>query len=56
LLVVAVVTAWPHLNRDVVDISRQYGPYVATLLGVLIAAVPLAGMWAERTRSPIRLL
>jgi len=55
LLVVAVVTAWPRLN-DVLDISRQYGPYLATLLGVLIAAVPLVGMWAERTRGPIRLL
>ena len=56
LLVVAVVTAWPHLSRDVMDISRQYGPYIATLLGVLIAAVPLLGMWAEQTRRPIRLL
>ena len=56
LLVVAIVTAWPHLNRDVPDISRQYGPYIATLLGVLIAAVPPVGMWAERTRSPIWLL
>lgn len=55
LLVVAVVTAWPRLN-DVLDISRQYGPYLATLLGVLIAAAPLVGMWAERTRGPIRLL
>jgi formate hydrogenlyase subunit 4 len=55
LLVVAVVTAWPRLN-DVLDISRQYGPYLATLLGVLIAAVPFVGMWAERTRSPIWLL
>jgi hypothetical protein len=55
LLVVAVVTAWPRLN-GVVDISRQYGPYLATLLGVLIAAVPLVGMWADQTRSRIRLL
>jgi len=56
LLGVAVVMAWPHLNGDVLDTSRQYGPYLATLLGVLIAAVPLVGMWAERTRSPIWLL
>lgn len=56
LLVVAVVTAWPHLNRNVLDISRDYGPYIATLLGLLLAAVPLVGMWAERTRSPIRML
>src|SRR6266699_1394251 len=56
LLVVAVATAWPHLNRNVMDISRQYGPYIVTLLGLLIAAVPLLGTWAEQTRRPIRLL
>jgi negative regulator of sigma E activity len=56
LLVVAVVMAWPHFSRNVVEISRQYGPYIAMLLGVLIAAVPLLGMWAEQTRRPIRLL
>jgi hypothetical protein len=55
LLAVAVVTAGPRLSRDVMDISHQYGPYIAMLLGVLIAAVPLAGMWAEQTRRPIRL-
>jgi hypothetical protein len=55
LLVVAVVTAGPRLSRDVMDISHQYGPYIAMLLGVLIAAVPLAGLWAEQTRRPIRL-
>jgi hypothetical protein len=54
LLVVAVVTAWPRLN-DVLDISRQYGPYLATLLGVLIAVVPLMGMRAEQTRRPFGL-
>ena len=56
LLVVAIVTAWPHLSRDVVAISRQYGPYITMVLGILIAAVPLLGMWAEQTRRPIRLL
>src|SRR5215831_922156 len=56
LLVVAVVTAWPHLSRDVIDISRQYGPYITMLLGLLIAAVPVLGMWTERTRRPMRLL
>ena len=55
LLVVAVVTAWPHLNPQVLDGLRQYGPYIATSLAVLLAAVPLVGMWAERYRSPIRL-
>jgi hypothetical protein len=38
------------------DISTQYGPYIALLLGILIAAVPLAGMWAEQTGRSIRLL
>ncbi len=56
LLVVAVVTAWPHLNPQVMDGLRQYGPHIATLLGVLLAAVPLVGAWAEWHRSPIRLL
>jgi hypothetical protein len=56
LLVVAVVTAGPRLSRHVMDISSQYGPYIAMLFGILIAAVPLAGMWAERTGRPIRLL
>ena len=56
LLVIAVVAAWPHLSRNVTDISRQYGLYIAMLLGIVIAAVPVLGMWAEQTRRPIRLL
>ena len=52
LLVVAVVTAWSHLNPQVLDGLRQYGPHIATSLGILLAAVPLVGMWAERYRSP----
>jgi hypothetical protein len=56
LLVAAVGMAWPYLSRNVMDISRQYGPYITTLLGVLIAAVPLLGMWAEQTRRPVGLL
>ena len=56
LLVVAVVTAGPRLGQDVMDVSSQYGPYIAMLLAILIAAVPLAGMWAEQTRRSIRLL
>jgi hypothetical protein len=56
LLVIALVTAWPHFNRNVMDISRQYGPYIAISLSILIGAVPLIGMWAEQTRRPIRLL
>jgi hypothetical protein len=56
LLAVAVITAWPHLNPQVLDGLRQYGLHIATSLGVLLAAVPLVGMWAERHRSPTRLL
>ena len=55
LLVVAVVMAWPHLNGDVLDISRQYGPYIATLFGVLVAVVPLVATWVERTRGAVSL-
>jgi len=55
LLVVAVVMAWPHLNGDALDISRQYGPYIATLFGVLVAVVPLVASWVERTRGPVSL-
>jgi hypothetical protein len=55
LLVVAVVAAWPHVGRNAMDISRQYGPYMAMFLSLLIAAVPLLAMWAERTRRSIRL-
>jgi len=56
LLVAAVVTAWPHFSQDVMHISHQYGPYITMLLGVLIAAVPVLGMWAELPRRPIRML
>jgi len=56
MLIVAVVTAWPHFSRNVMDIAHHYGPYIAMLLGILIAAVPLLGMWAEQTRRPLRLL
>jgi hypothetical protein len=45
LLVLGVVTAWPHLNPQVMDGLRQYGLTVATTLGVLLAAVPL---WMNR--------
>jgi hypothetical protein len=56
LLVVGIVAAWPHMSRGVMDLSRQYGPYIVTLLAILIAAVPLLGMWMEQTRRSIRLL
>jgi len=51
LLVVAVVTAWPHLNYNLLDISLHHAPYIATLLSVLLAAVPIVGTWTERGRS-----
>src|SRR5256885_1588842 len=41
LLVVAVITAWPHLNAQVMDGLRQYGLQIATSLGVLLAGLPL---------------
>ena len=56
LLVVAVATAWPHVSQDVSAISRHYGAYIAMLVAILVAAVPLVGMWAEQTRRPVRLL
>jgi hypothetical protein len=55
LLAVAVITAWPHFNRDILDITRQYGSYIVTSIGILIAVVPLLGMWAERSHRSIRL-
>jgi hypothetical protein len=48
LLVVAAVTAWPHISPDVLSILRQYGPYIVMSLGALIAVVPVMGMWAEQ--------
>jgi hypothetical protein len=56
LLVVAVVAAWSHVSRDVLDVAHQYGAYIAVALSILIAAVPLLAMRAEQTRRPIRLL
>jgi hypothetical protein len=53
MLMVAAVTAWPHISRNVMDISRQYGPYIAMLSVILIAAAPLLGMWAEESRRPV---
>lgn len=55
LLVVVAVAIWAHVSRDVMDISRHYGLYMAMLPALLIAAVPLLGMWAEQTRRPMRL-
>lgn len=54
LLVVVVVAIWAHLGRQVMDISRHYGLYMAMLPALLIAVVPLLGMWAEQARRPMR--
>ena len=56
LLVLVLVTAGPRLGQRAVDIWRQYGPYLAMSFGMLIAVVPLVGMWADQTRRPVRLL
>ncbi|MGN6453295.1 MAG: hypothetical protein ACTHL7_09540 [Steroidobacteraceae bacterium] len=56
LLLVALVTAGPHLGPAVMGTARQYGPYVALLLAILIAGVPLWGMWSEQNRRALRLL
>jgi len=55
LLAVAVVTARPHFSWNVTDIWRQHGLYIAALLSVLIGAVPLLGMWTERSHRSIQL-
>ena len=54
LLGVVLAAVWPRVSSDVIVISRQYGPYLIILLGVLLAAVPVIGVWAEQARKPIR--
>jgi hypothetical protein len=56
VLALAGSSAWPHFGRNVVEIWRAYGVYLVILLSLLIGAVPLAAMWAEQTRRPLRLL
>jgi len=56
LLVVAVVAARPYFSRNVMDMGRQYGPYIAMMVSIAIAAVPLLGIWAEQARRPTRSL
>jgi hypothetical protein len=56
VLAVGVVAARPYFSRNIMDVWRQYAPYIATLLSILIATVPLLGMWAEQTRRRIQLL
>lgn len=54
LLTVAVILAWPRYGAGVTDIWREYGEYIAMSLAALIAAVPLVGTWAERSRRAPR--
>jgi hypothetical protein len=53
LLIVVVAAVWPHVGSQIMGGLRQYGPQIVTLLGLLVAAVPLVGMWVEQHRSPI---
>jgi hypothetical protein len=55
MVVVAAVTAWPHVNRNVMDILRQY-PYIGTMLGILVPGVTLLAMWAQQSHRPARML
>ena len=48
LVVVAAFTAWPRIGPDVMNAMRQHGPYIVMLFGLLIAAVPIMGMWTEQ--------
>ena len=56
LLLAVAVTAWPSLRVEVIDMSRQYGRYIAMFLAILIAVVPLLAMRAEQPRARIPLL
>lgn len=48
LLIIITVAAGRNFEFRVDEIISAYYPYVAVLLGILIAAVPLIGMAAER--------
>jgi hypothetical protein len=54
LLAVAFIALWPQVRPLATDLVRLHGPYIAILVSLLIAAVPLIGMWADQTRRPIR--
>jgi hypothetical protein len=56
LLVVAIGAARPLFGVDVIDILRQDGPYILIAFSILIGGVPLVVMWAEQSRTPVRLL
>jgi hypothetical protein len=56
LLVVAIGAAWPLFGVDVIGILRQNVPYILIAFSILIGGVPLLVMWAEQSRTPVRLL
>ena len=56
LLVVAVVRPGRISIRKSMEGLRQYAPYIATSVGVVLAVLPVVGIWAERHRGPIGLL
>ena len=56
MVLVAAFTAWPHVSRNVMDILRQYGPYIAMMVGILVPGVTLLAMWAQQSHRPARLL
>jgi predicted anti-sigma-YlaC factor YlaD len=53
LSVVVLIGAWGHLGPSAIERLAESGPFVATLLGVLLVIVPLVGMWVERYRYPL---
>ena len=56
MIVVAAVTVWPHVSRNVMDILPQYGPYIGTMLGILVPGATLLAMWAQQSHRAARLL
>jgi hypothetical protein len=46
MVVVAAFTAWPHVSRHVMDVLRQYGPYIAMMLGLVVPGVTLLALFS----------
>ena len=55
-LVMILVSAWRHFRPQVVENLIASGPHIATLLGLLIAVLPLIAMRIERHRRPLEML
>ncbi len=56
LLLVGALGAWRYVTPSLADVLREHGPYVLILVSLLIAFVPLLGMWADENRRSFRLL